>query len=85
MRADLKEEYLFVLLSEYRPVVARDVDTSATRKYAIHGVIMQKRMKWFLYKEIFPFNKLHTNISRQLRILFQKPPMKPDFHTRLLE
>lgn len=81
MRADLKEENLFISLSKYRPIVTRDVNASATRKYAVHGMIMQKRMKWFLDKEIFPFDKLRANVSRQLLILFQKQSMKRNVHT----
>ena len=64
MRTDPKKECLFISLSKYRPIVARDIDAPTIGKYPVHGMIIQKWIKWFLCKDIFPFDKLHANVLR---------------------
>jgi hypothetical protein len=85
VRAYVEKDDRTILLPEYRPIIAADVDAPAIRKYPVHGMIIEKRVKRFLQKDILSFDKLQADFLRYFFVVFEKRPMQCDFHTRLLQ
>ena len=73
----------FVSLNQECPIVSGDVDTPPPRKLFVHGVIVEKRMKWFAGKEIFSLHESRADISWKLAKFLGEFPVEFYSHTSL--